>query len=121
MPGFVVLALSISPPAEKTQGVQCRCWVREGGTMFFDEITDMHVDIQAKLLRAIENKSFRRLGGKEEVSVDVRTLAATNRDVPTALRMKELREDLYYRFSVIEIALPPLRERKEDIPLLIDY
>jgi DNA-binding NtrC family response regulator len=92
-----------------------------GGTLFFDEIAEMHADTQAKLLRAIESKSFRRLGGKEEINVDVRTLAATNKDIPTALRQKELREDLYYRFSVIEIALPALRERKEDVPLLVEH
>jgi DNA-binding NtrC family response regulator len=93
----------------------------DGGSLFFDEIAEMHTDTQAKLLRAIETKSFRRLGGKDEVNVDVRTLAATNKDIPTALRRKELREDLYYRFSVIEIALPPLRKRREDIPLLVSH
>jgi DNA-binding NtrC family response regulator len=92
-----------------------------GGTMFFDEIVEMPADTQAKLLRAIETKAFRRLGGKDEVKVDVRTIAATNRDIPTALKRKEFREDLYYRFSVIEILLPPLRDRREDIPLLVDH
>jgi len=91
-----------------------------GGTLFFDEMAEMHPDIQAKLLRVLETKSFRRLGGKEEVKVDIRTLAATNKDVQLALKTGDLRLDLYYRFSVIEIHLPPLRERKEDIPLLID-
>ncbi len=91
-----------------------------GGTLFFDEMAEMHPDIQAKLLRVLETKSFRRLGGKEEIKVDVRTLAATNRDVQLALKTGDLRLDLYYRFSVIEIHLPPLRERKEDIPLLIE-
>lgn len=81
----------------------------------------MHPQTQAKLLRAIENKSFRRLGGREEVAVEARIIAATNRDVPTALASGEFREDLYYRLSVIEIALTPLRERPEDIDLLIDY
>jgi DNA-binding NtrC family response regulator len=93
----------------------------DGGTMLFDEIAEMPADTQAKLLRAIETKSFRRLGGQEEVKVDVRILAATNRDIPTALRLRELREDLYYRFSIIEIALPPLRDRREDIPALVAF
>ncbi len=91
-----------------------------GGTIFFDELAEMNPDIQAKLLRVLETKSFRRLGGREEIRVDVRTLAATNKDIPSAVETGELRTDLYYRFSVIEIHLPPLRERKEDIPLLID-
>ncbi len=91
------------------------------GTLFFDELAEMDVETQAKLLRVIETKSFRRLGGKEEISVDVRMLAATNRSVPHALQSGELRRDLYYRFSVIEIKLPPLRERREDIPLLTSH
>ncbi|HEV8538638.1 MAG TPA: sigma-54 dependent transcriptional regulator [Bacteroidota bacterium] len=92
----------------------------ENGTLFFDELAEMHPDTQVKLLRAIELKSFRRLGGNEEIHVDVRMLAATNKDIPSALKSRRLREDLYYRFSVIEIYLPPLRDRKEDVPLLVD-
>lgn len=91
------------------------------GTLFFDEIAEMSLETQAKLLRAIETQKFRRLGGKEEVSVDVRMLAATNKNISKALAHKELREDLYYRLSVIEIYIPPVRERKEDIKLLVDY
>ncbi len=91
------------------------------GTLFFDEIAEMSIETQAKLLRAIELQRFRRLGGKEEVSVNVRTIAATNKDVSAALKSRELREDLYYRLSVIEIFIPPLRERKEDIPLLVEH
>jgi len=91
------------------------------GSLFFDELAEMTPSTQAKLLRAIETKSFRRLGGKEEISVDVRTIAATNKDIISALKTGELREDLYYRFSVIEIFIPPLRDRKEDIPLLVDH
>jgi len=91
------------------------------GTLFLDEIAEMHPQSQAKLLRAIEAKSFRRLGGKEEVHVDVRIVAATNRDVHSAMQSGELRVDLYYRLNVIELHLPPLRERLEDIPLLADY
>ncbi len=91
------------------------------GTLFLDEIAEMHPQTQAKLLRAIENKSFRRLGGREEVLVDTRVVAATNRDIPSALKSGDLREDLYYRLSVIELHLPPLRERKEDVPLLAQH
>jgi transcriptional regulator with PAS, ATPase and Fis domain len=92
-----------------------------GGTLFLDEIVEMHPQTQAKLLRAIENKSFRRLGGKEEVFVETRVIAATNRDVASALKEGTLREDLFYRLSIVEISIPPLRSRKNDIPLLVDY
>jgi len=91
------------------------------GTLFFDEIAEMSLETQAKLLRAIETRKFRRLGGKEEVNVDIRMIAATNKNITSALKNRELREDLYYRLSVIEIFIPPLRERKEDISLLVDY
>jgi two-component system, NtrC family, response regulator HydG len=91
------------------------------GTLFLDELAEMDTDTQAKLLRMIETKTFRRLGGKSEMNADVRMLAATNIDVPHALETGGMRMDLYYRFSVIEIHLPPLRDRKEDIPLLIDH
>jgi transcriptional regulator with PAS, ATPase and Fis domain len=92
-----------------------------GGTLFLDEIVEMHPQTQAKLLRAIENKSFRRLGGKEEVCVETRVIAATNRDVASALKEGTLREDLFYRLSIVEISIPALRNRKNDIPLLVDY
>ncbi len=92
-----------------------------GGTILLDEIAEMSLDTQAKLLRAIETQKFRRLGGKEEINVDVRVVAATNKPVDQALKSGELREDLYYRLSVIELRLPPVRERKEDIPDLIEY
>jgi len=92
-----------------------------GGTLFFDEIAEMNPDTQAKLLRVLEQKSFRRLGGEEEIHVDVRTIAATNKKIRSALKSGEFREDLYYRFSVIEIPLPPLRERKEDIRPLVEH
>jgi DNA-binding NtrC family response regulator len=91
------------------------------GSLFFDEIAEMSSDTQAKLLRAIELQGFRRLGGKEEVRVNVRPIAATNKNISVALKSKELREDLYYRLSVIEIFIPPLRERKEDISLLVEH
>lgn len=101
---------------------RCGCFeMADRGTLFLDEIAEMHAQSQAKLLRAIESKSFRRLGGKDEVHVDVRITAATNRDVGSAIKSGELREDLYYRLSVIELHLPALRERREDIPLLAEY
>ncbi len=90
----------------------------DGGTIFLDEVAEMPTDIQVKLLRAIETRSIRRLGGKKEISVDIRILAATNRDLQKALSENELREDLYYRLAVVELFLPPLRERIGDIKLL---
>jgi DNA-binding NtrC family response regulator len=90
----------------------------DGGTLFLDEVAEMEPDTQVKLLRAIETQRFRRLGGKEEIEVDIRVLAATNQDVHEALREGEMREDLYYRLSVVEMYLPPLRERGNDVHLL---
>ena len=90
----------------------------DGGTIFLDEIAEMPPDIQVKLLRAIETRVIRRLGGKKEISVDIRILAATNRDLQKALADNDLREDLYYRLAVVELFLPPLRERVGDIKLL---
>jgi DNA-binding NtrC family response regulator len=92
-----------------------------GGTLFLDEVAEMHPQVQAKLLRALELKRFRRLGGHEEIEVDVRIVAATNRNIADALASGDLREDVYYRLGVVEIALPPLRDRRSDVPLLIDY
>ncbi len=92
-----------------------------GGTLFLDEVAEMSVEVQAKLLRAIESQRFRRLGGKEEISVDVRIIAATNKNIVKALQSKELREDLYYRLSVIELYIPPLGERREDVLLITDH
>jgi two-component system response regulator HydG len=90
----------------------------DGGTIFLDEVAEMPPDIQVKLLRAIESRSIRRLGGKKEIEVDIRILAATNRDLQKALADGDLREDLYYRLAVVELFLPPLRERIGDIKLL---
>ena len=89
-----------------------------GGTIFLDEVAEMATDIQVKLLRAIETRTIRRLGGKKEISVDIRIVAATNRDLQKALAENELREDLYYRLAVVEVLLPPLRDRAGDIKLL---
>jgi DNA-binding NtrC family response regulator len=90
----------------------------DGGTIFLDEVAEMPPDIQVKLLRAIESRTIRRLGGKKEIEVDIRILAATNRDLQKALSDNDLREDLYYRLAVVELFLPPLRERVGDIKLL---
>jgi DNA-binding NtrC family response regulator len=89
-----------------------------GGTIFLDEMAEMSPDIQVKLLRAIETRQVRRLGGKKEINVDIRILAATNKNLQKAIADGELREDLYYRLAVVEIDLPPLRERTQDIQLL---
>src|SRR5215831_4578436 len=89
-----------------------------GGTIFLDEVAEMSPDIQVKLLRALETRMVRRLGGKKEIQVDIRIVAATNKDLQKALADGELREDLYYRLAVVQIDLPPLRERSQDIQLL---
>jgi DNA-binding NtrC family response regulator len=92
-----------------------------GGTLLLDEISEMPVSLQAKLLRVLEDRKIRRLGGSSELSVDVRVLAATNRDPEEAVRRGHFREDLLYRLNVITVELPPLRGRKEDIPLLAQH
>ena len=92
-----------------------------GGTLLLDEISEMPFSLQAKLLRVLEDRKIRRLGGTHEVSVDVRVLAATNRDPQDAVRQGSFREDLLYRLNVITIELPPLRQRKDDIPLLAQH
>lgn len=90
------------------------------GTLLLDELAEMPVGTQAKLLRVLEDSRVRRLGGKNEITVDVRIIAATNKNLEDALRKGELREDLYYRLNVFQIALPPLRQREGDLPLLTD-
>jgi DNA-binding NtrC family response regulator len=89
-----------------------------GGTIFLDEVAEMAPDIQVKLLRALESRTIRRLGGKREINVDIRVVAATNKNLQKAISEGELREDLYYRLAVVEIFLPPLRERLGDVKLL---
>jgi DNA-binding NtrC family response regulator len=92
-----------------------------GGSVFLDEIADMGLVLQAKMLRFLEEKSFKRVGGVRDIRVDVRVLASTNKNMEEAVKREDFREDLYYRLKVIPITMPPLRERKDDIPLLIKY
>jgi DNA-binding NtrC family response regulator len=91
------------------------------GTVFLDEIGDMSPTLQAKVLRALEERAFRRVGGSQDIRVDVRIIAATNRPLEKLIEEKKFREDLYYRLNIITVDVPPLRERREDIPLLVDY
>jgi nitrogen regulation protein NR(I) len=92
-----------------------------GGTIFLDEIGDMSPGTQVKILRVLQEKTLQRLGSQETIRVDVRVLAATNHDLETSIQEKSFREDLYYRLNVVTITLPPLRQRKEDIPKLVQY
>src|ERR671912_533548 len=91
------------------------------GTMFLDEISEMAAPLQAKLLQVLQDGEFSRLGGKSDVQVDVRLIAATNRHLETAVAAGQFREDLYFRLNVVTITLPPLRDRREDIPLLTSH
>jgi len=92
----------------------------DGGTLFLDEVAEMEPDIQVKLLRALEERSFRRLGGKKEIHVDIRIVAATNKNIQKAIDSGEMREDLYHRLAVIPLFLPPLRERRGDVRVLAE-
>jgi two-component system response regulator AtoC len=92
-----------------------------GGTLFLDEITEMGPELQVKLLRVLEDRTLRRVGGSAELKVDVRLISATNRDPSEAIKEKKLREDLYYRLNVFPIALPALVDRRDDIPLLAEH
>jgi len=93
----------------------------QGGTIFLDEIGDMSLSTQAKLLRALQEKSCERLGGMETIKVDIRFIVATNKDLEEAISNARFREDLYYRLNVVSITIPPLREKREDIPELVSY
>ena len=95
--------------------------VADGGVLFLDEISSMPMDIQAKLLRALEERAFRRVGGTNLIHVDVQLLAASNRDLKAMIHDAHFREDLYYRLKVVDLHLPPLRERREDIPELVGH
>jgi DNA-binding NtrC family response regulator len=95
--------------------------IAQGGTIFLDEIGDMSGGLQAKLLRVLEERRFRRVGGTKDITMDVRIIAATNRDLRQAVETGSFRKDLYYRLQVVTITLPPLRERREDIPLLAHH
>lgn len=93
----------------------------DGGTLFLDEIGDMSLQTQAKVLRVIETQEFQRVGGNKNINVDVRIIAATNKDLREEVKKSSFREDLFFRLNVIPLFVPPLRERKEDIPLLVEY
>jgi DNA-binding NtrC family response regulator len=93
----------------------------DGGTLFLDEVGDIPLETQVKLLRVIESQEFERLGGKDTLKVDVRIISATNQELEKKIKERTFREDLYYRLNVISVVVPPLRERKEDILLLVDH
>lgn len=104
--------------------IQRRCGkfeVADKGTIFLDEVADMSLATQTKVLRVLQEKEFERLGGNQTIKVDVRVIAATNKDLSQAIRENKFREDLYFRLNVVNIHLPPLRERLSDIPLLVEY
>jgi transcriptional regulator with GAF, ATPase, and Fis domain len=93
----------------------------DGGTIFLDEIADMPLATQAKVLRALQEREFERVGGNRSIKIDVRIIAASNRNLLKMVQEDQFREDLYYRLNVVPLSLPPLRNRKEDIPLLVEY
>ncbi|MDI6744496.1 MAG: sigma-54 dependent transcriptional regulator [Thermodesulfovibrionales bacterium] len=95
--------------------------IADGGSVFLDEICEMSINLQAKLLRVLENSTFRRVGGTGDIKVDVRIISATNQDIKEEISAGRFREDLYYRLNVVPLHIPPLRERKEDIPMLVEH
>jgi len=95
--------------------------IADSGSVFLDEICEMSINLQAKLLRVLENSTFRRVGGTADIKVDVRIISATNKDIKEEISTGRFREDLYYRLNVVPLHIPPLRERKEDIPMLVEH
>ena len=106
---------------DAVQNRRGRFELADGGTIFLDEIGDLPLKLQAKLLRVLQQKTFERVGSSDSVTVDVRIVAATNRDIEALVESGEFRSDLYYRLNVLPFYIPPLRQRKEDIPVLADY
>jgi len=104
-----------------TQSRQGRFEAAQGGTLFLDEVADIPLHLQVKLLRVLQTRQFEPIGSSRTLEVDVRIIAATNRDLEDAVQKKEFREDLYYRLNVIPVKIPSLRERKSDIPILVNH
>lgn len=101
--------------------LQGRFELADGGTILLDEVGDLPITLQPKILRVLQEREFERVGGEKTIKVDVRLIAATSRNLEELISKGKFREDLYYRLNVVPIFLPALRERKEDIPLLIEY
>jgi transcriptional regulator with PAS, ATPase and Fis domain len=104
-----------------TGGRQGKFEIANGGTIFLDELGEIPPDVQVKLLRVIQERQFERVGSNRTITVDVRVIAATNSDLSALVKSGRFREDLYYRLNVVPIVMPPLRDRPEDIPILVEY